>query len=172
MKHLFVLLVSLSAGPMISGAQAAPDSKPGLILKNESLSLGFDPARLALISLKDPRTGHEFLESLPDSPILWALNMEGSDGQPFRVQSNMASKLEIKRSAKEGAVTLIWKGFEIAGEANAMDVKVVVRLPKDSDRSYWSIEVDNRSKSSLMDVQFPYIDGPSPPRLFPGTTGE
>ncbi len=159
MKHLFVLLVSLSAGPMISGAAAAPDSKPGLILKSETLWLGFDPARLALVSLKDPRTRHEFLESLPDSPILWALNMEDPDKKPFRVQSNMASKLEFKRSAKEGTVTLIWKGFEIAGEANAMDVKVIVRLPRDSDRSYWSIEVDNRSKSSLMDVQFPYIAG-------------
>lgn len=157
-------VLSLTIALWIGATTGLPASgRADFTLKNETLELGFDTARQVLVSMKDPRTGHEFLESLPESPVLWTLEMEKPDGTPFSMRSSMTGKRRVERSSKTGEVTLHWTGLEVAGEKNAMDVRVIVSLPGGADRSYWRIEVDNKSKCSLMHVQFPTISGLSKP---------
>jgi hypothetical protein len=73
------LFLTTSLGPA--------SSKADFHLKNASLVLGFDTTRHVLASLQDPRTGHEFIESLPESPLLWMLSMEKKDGTRFAIPS-------------------------------------------------------------------------------------
>lgn len=159
-------LTSIYAGILfflIAGNTAQSQSKPDFILENDNISLGFDTNRLALVSLRDPNTNHEFLESLPKSPILWVLDLEKSDGTPFQIRSTAESKRRFRRSSDGRSITMIWKDLDIAQEKTAMEVRVHVDLPEGSDRSYWRIEVDNNSSCSLMTVQFPHISGISRP---------
>jgi hypothetical protein len=149
---------------------------PDFQLKNDSLVLGFDTTRHVLVSLQDPRTGHEFIESLPESPLLWMLSMEKKDGTRFAIPSSAPAVRKVKKSAARNEITLLWSGLEVDGEPNAMEARVIVTLPQDGDRSYWRIEVDNRSRSSLMDLQFPYVSGLSregqPSAAIPASPGE
>lgn len=144
-------------GLLVGASALAHAKQPGATLENDHLSLGFDNKALSLVSLKDPRTGHEFLESLPKSPFLWVLDLEKPDGSKFQMRSSMVGRRQLKRAGD--TYTLTWSELEVAGERSAMKVRVTVHLPKDSDRSYWNIEVENESSSSLITVKFPYLAG-------------
>lgn len=61
--------------------------KANLRLENETLALGFNTDRLLLVSIVDPQTGHEFIESLPEEPLLWRLSLENPDGTRFEINS-------------------------------------------------------------------------------------
>jgi len=151
-----ICMVGLLSALVGAGA-LAQGAKPGIVLKNDVLSLGFDEEALSLVSLQDPVTGHEFVESSPKLPILWVLDLEKADGTQFQMRSSMVGKRKFKRDGD--TLTLTWSELEVAGEKRALEVRVVVTLPKASDRSYWRIEVSNESKSSITSVQFPYIGG-------------
>lgn len=135
--------------------------KPDVFLKNDTLSLGFNGDALALVSLVDLRTGHEFLENLPESPALWVLDMEKPDGTKFQVRSTGGSKRRIKRSGD--TVTLTWSGVAAGDEPGPLEVVVTVSLGEDADRSLWNIEVRNESQASLVNVLFPFVEGISKP---------
>lgn len=152
-KSLAILLCTVCA---FKGVMAE-NPKPDLILRNEKLSLGFDEKKLALVSLKDPLSGHEFIESLPESPILWLLDLEKTDGSKFQMRSSMVGKRKITREGD--TVTLTWSDLEVDGKKNAMEVQAIISLAADSDRSYWRIEIKNNSECKLINVMFPHVSG-------------
>jgi len=158
-KRPLILGAALFIGLAISTAVIAAEPTNVEVLESDALHLGIDPDRFSLVSLKDRKAGHEFLESLPDSPFIWALNMQKPDGTDFILFANGEARRSIERSADGQTLTLVWSGLEVAGEADAMDVRVTITLPKGADRSHWTIKVDNRSKSSLMNVVFPHLSG-------------
>ncbi len=159
-KQMAAILMALAP----FGLSHAAEPKADITLDNESLHLGFDSLNAACVSLKDVRSGHQFLESLPVSPILWCITLEKPDGSTFLIRSTMVGSKQVRKSAKNNEVTLQWGDLEIAGEKKALSVKVTVTLPPGVDRSYWRIEVDNRSKCSMSNVQFPYLSGISKPK--------
>jgi hypothetical protein len=148
-------------GLVVASSAFGRSLKPDVVLKNENLSLGFNGDALALVSLVDPRTGHEFLENLPGSPSLWVLDMEQPDGMKFQVRSTGDSKRRIKRSGD--TVTLTWSGVAAGNLPGTLEVVVTVSLAEGADRSFWNIEVRNESQASLVNVLFPFVEGISQP---------
>jgi len=151
-------MAALLLGGLCGFPQTASGLKPGVVLRNETVSLGFDE-QYALISLADPVTGHEFIQSLPEHPILWALELETPEGTPLRINSAMESKRHLKRAAKGSEVSFTWSDIIAEGKPVGISVSVTVTLPKDGDRSFWRIAVDNTGSYKLQHVQFPYLSG-------------
>lgn len=130
-----------------------------LVLANKTLSIAFDKNTFACRSIRDVRTDHEFICSLPENPTIWVLAMEGPNKETFSVTSTANCVRSYEFKTDDRCLVMKWKGIGVGDESRKLDVKVIVELKPNADRSYWRIEVNNSSKSSLMSVQFPYIAG-------------
>jgi len=141
--------------------QVAPAG--AITISNQGLSLGFDPNTLGCVSIRDWKTGFEFLTPA-DTPSLWALQLRDADGNEARIASDADCSRSHQLSADGDRLTLRWQGVVLPNDGGTADVTVEVLLAANDDRSRWTIDVRNDSAAwSIMDVEFPRISGISEP---------
>ena len=98
---------------------------------------------------------------------LWHLEfLSAPDADGKRRQASSRSRLAAKKTFRrtaDGAV-LEWKGMDLDGERNVLDVTAEVKFSEKDGSSEWTIEVDNRSKKwALSLTRFPCLPDVTPP---------
>ena len=92
---------------------------------------------------------------------LWHLEFLGpQDANGKRVLASSRSRLKAEKTCERTAdgVVLKWKGMDLNGERNVLDVTVTVRMDGKDGASDWAISVDNRSKVwALSQTRFPCL---------------
>ena len=144
-----------------------------VVLEGEQLKLAFSPADFHVTSF----TGRvEFADIAgrlqTEDNALWRIDLvtnagrakRGTEEKPEKDQwresmEGLSNKIRI--TAKDGCrkshriekisdgvrVRLFWKGLDVGGQKDAMDVTATVQIPNDSDLAFWTLEIANRSKT-------------------------
>jgi hypothetical protein len=131
-------------------------------LSNKHLRLSLDSEDgYALTGLAATTHAVEFLAGRPArveqdrSP--WLIWVRDASGQQVQLTSADAAAADHKVAAER--LTVTWTGVRSAVGRTDLAVTMTVRLPADSAKSYWDIEVKGRATGALWQVDFPRVFG-------------
>ena len=160
-KRILTALVLVGCASVPFPCSAADVGKQLTPLASEALRLGFAPPAdgCAVTSLSERTTGTQFIRGRPEGP-LWVVELRHEDGRLVQVTSRDAPPPAPAYS--DGVTrTLVWKDVPVDQEAEALAVRVTVRLDERDPRlSHWRIEAENRSRQwGIWAVHFPIVQG-------------
>lgn len=128
---------------------------------NERVALTFNEATFGCAGIADKASEYQYLSQIGPAPLVWRLTLRDAEGNDKVIDSNVACQdRTMGMSADQSTRFLEWKGIEVGDGQEALSAKVTIRCPAGDRRTYWSLDVDNRSeKWSLIDVDFPVFVG-------------
>ena len=131
-----------------------------LHLSNKNMALRFSPDNFNCKQIQDQKIKHNFIRYRKRAAGLWRLEFINADGEKIDIDNNVKAKKSAKLSDDGTELTLKWDNIaNFSGEKDCLAVTVSISLPKNGDRSYWNIDVDNKSKKySLTAVNFPCLN--------------
>lgn len=161
-------------------AAAAVPPEAAHELRHDGLALTFAGAAggYACTSIQAlGEAGARFVHPRDDAPGFWRLTLrtpervvpEGSTEKPFEeavVDNRSPSERRAAATATpEGRLlTFTWKGLDLPGEADALDVVATVLLRADRNASEWRLQVTSRSaRFGLWESAFPLLTTVCPP---------
>ena len=137
---------------------------PGTV-RTEALSLRFAPPAdgMGLVGVSHRRTGARFLRQpgAAGDALLWKLELTtdlASDDAFFGV-TNRNRSASCAAGIEGTALALDWRGIDVPGEQDALDVRVTVEARGVHGLAEWRIRVANRSKGAgIYRVVFPVLE--------------
>lgn len=95
------------------------------------------------------------------APDFWQLvfsHLDATGGVVLVKRDNHAAVRERSADVSSGGIAFHWRGLDLPGESNAVDVTTYVELPSGCDASTWRIAVTNRSaKWGLRETRYPCL---------------
>ena len=171
LRLLVIICSCVSAfGNTHSYPPALEDNKISISDKAVQLDFLSAGSGFGLISIQNPETGHDFLGGEAQVENLWKIKLRNAYNEFLEIDNTVSCTRDYKMEhSPDGKVTtlhLLWKGIEIGGESDALDVEVKVRLDG-SGLSYWTINVTNNSREygkrgkgyGAWEVLFPVVRG-------------
>ncbi|MGQ9731233.1 MAG: DUF6259 domain-containing protein [Candidatus Zipacnadales bacterium] len=156
---------ALLARPDISVSSITPTTRPleaqvAGILSSRHLKLTFSRGQkgsLGLAGLERIASGHNFVTGMPSEGFpVWRLRLRGPQIEELILDSREAGECSL--AMEDERATLSWKGIDLADEADILDVTVTVALPKESNLSFWRLQVENHSQRyGIWQTEFPVI---------------
>lgn len=126
-------------------------------------------AKGSITSFRMGKSNHEFL--IPDHANLPLFKIElrgGKDLNFSTVTSLQAAKVTSTKTLLNGTETILIH-YEKMG-STGLGATVTIRCPQNEALTYWSIEVENPTKSWISNIQFPTVEVPFDTDLSPEST--
>lgn len=129
-----------------------------LTVGNGVVELGFDAANHGnLTSIRDLRTGHQFVREPEARAALFLLSLRGQDGGLVTLNNTRASRFdwEMVRSQERETLVLRSSGFPL-GE---ITVTISLSLEEGSGTSVWRAQVWNATDRTVAAIAYPLVTG-------------
>jgi len=166
--------VRIVSGLEATGPAAAAEPPNAFALRNDAMALSFADAAggfacTGIRALADSAT--RFVNPREGAPGFWRLSLrspvrklaDGSKESPFdEVVLDNRSPAELTaipgETAEGKTLTFAWKGLDLPGEADAVDVTATVLLRPARGESEWRLKVANRStRFGLWEASYPLL---------------
>jgi len=171
-KQTVRVLADIPAGT--GGATSITVPSGGYELNNDALRIAFaDKVQgFACLGIENRLAGGaRFVHPRDGAPGLWKIEFRGpmegegvkDEGVFLDNRSAADSAAKLEKSAAGQTLTISYRGLDLPGEPNVVDVTVEIRLAPSAGRSEWQISVGNRSKRlGLWETHFPVLPTVTP----------
>ena len=136
-----------------------------LVVDNGRLALTFDAVDYHLTSMR-AGSGPEHISPVHQGDnALWEIDLRSNLGKRgyervlIDASATASTRHEVTQTDGGGTLCrLFWKGMDVVGESNVLDVVATIRLPRGSERALWTLAISNRSEEfGIWEFRYPRL---------------